>query len=265
MAMLPLVSGLSRAYQREPKLVLLALSVLVALSAFGVHVMPLTDYRRVTKGYGVTETGLQPRYPEGFACSPLTSLYASWIDVDGSERDEIHSGVDGGRLGEAILAPGPGIVRAVWVADWGWGKEGALLIRHSAKELNLEDGVEHYYSAFYHLNHEELRHYAEGQRIERGQPLAHVNRPGGKRAYMPEVHWEVYEVRNDAATKWHENVLGRGYWTNRRSHLVDPLYMLSREPGTLDGHLVQIVPYQKGKDYSAYRGFTYILPCTKRN
>ena len=235
---------------------------LIIVTAYGAHDMPLRAHEASLKGYDITETGLRPRYPKG--CSPLTSLYASWTDVDGSDRDEIHSGVDGGRLGEAIFAPGPGVVRAVWLADWGWGTEGALLIRHSAKELNLDEGVDHYYSAFYHLNHDELNVYAEGQRIERGQILAHVHRPGEKPFYLPEVHWEVYEVRKDNALEWHENEMKRAYWTNKAARLIDPLYMLARQPGTLDGSHVDIAPFRKGTDYSAYRGFTYILPCKTR-
>jgi murein DD-endopeptidase MepM/ murein hydrolase activator NlpD len=213
------------------------------------------------KGYGITRTGLKPKYPEGYACSPLTSLYASWKDVDGSGRDEPHSGVDGGRFGDPILAPGPGVVRAVWQANWGWGPEGALLIRHSSKELNLDEGVPDYYSAFYHLNYDELGSLRAGQRIERGQVLAHVWRPGGKPQYLPEVHWEVYELGDDDDLKWHEGDNGFPYWTNNTARLVDPLYMMSREPGTLHGTQVIIEPFRPQKDYGAYRGFTYILPC----
>src|SRR5579871_2268391 len=42
------------------------------------------------KGYDITSTGLRPRYPKDYACSALTSLYASWIDVDRTRRDEHH-------------------------------------------------------------------------------------------------------------------------------------------------------------------------------
>jgi murein DD-endopeptidase MepM/ murein hydrolase activator NlpD len=240
----------------------LLLAVLGAALAYGGFGMPARAREVSLKGYGITETGLLPKYPDG--CSPLTSLYASWTDVDGTDRDEAHSGVDGGRLGEPIFAPGPGEVRAVWVADWGWGREGALLVRHSAKELNLDEGVEYYYSAFDHISYDEIKHFQEGQRIERGQIIAHVSRPGGKPFYLPEVHWEVWEVADDEATKWHENSRGRPNWSNRTAKLVDPLYMLSREPGTLEGHAVSIVPFRRGKNYSTYRGFTYILPCTRK-
>ena len=74
----------------------------------------------------------------------------------------------------------------------------------------------------------------------------------------------MYEVGDDEATKWHENERGKGYWTNRTSRLIDPLYLLSRQPGTLDGKTVLLEPFVKGRDYSGYRGFTYILPCSKR-
>ena len=226
--------------------------------------MPSNGDQHALKGYDIKPTGLRPRYPSGHACSPLTSLYASWRDVDGSGRDEPHSGIDGGRLGEPVLAPAPGVVRAVWQADWGWGPEGALLIRHTPDDLNLDDGVQHYYSAFYHLKMDELQGYRVGQHIERGQTLAHVDRPGGRSFYLPEVHLEVYEVRNDNATRWHENSRGIAYWTNRTSRLIDPLYLMSREPGTLEGTNVMLEPFRAGKDYKDFSGFTYILPCTKR-
>jgi murein DD-endopeptidase MepM/ murein hydrolase activator NlpD len=254
--------GIGRKHGRTVA-VLLALGFAV-LAGYGGDDMSPRSAGNGLKGYGITDTGLRPRYPAGYACSPLTSLYASWQDVDGSTRDEVHSGVDGGRLGEPILAPASGTVRAVWLADWGWGPEGALLLRHSAEDLGLDEGVDDYYSAFYHLKQSEVGAFEEGQRIDRGQLLAHVGRPGGKAIYLPEVHWEVYEVGDDDATKWHRNERGKGYWTNRTSHLIDPLYLLSRQPGTLDGKTVMIEPFVQGRDYSGYKGFTYILPCTKR-
>ena len=94
---------------------------------------------------------LTPDYPLDRDCSPLTSLFSSWDDVDGTKRDEPHSGVDGGRLGDAILAPAPGKIIAVWRANWGWGMEGALMIRHSKEDLGLTSGPDAYYSEFDHL------------------------------------------------------------------------------------------------------------------
>ncbi len=219
---------------------------------------------REFKGYGIAKTGLTPVYPDAFACSPLTSLYASWIDVDGGRRSEKHSGVDGGRLGEPILAPGPGVVVAAWESDSGWGDEGALLLLHTRAELNLTDGPPFYYSAFDHLRFNDIATLAPGQRIARGEVLARVFRPGGKRKYLPEVHWEVWEVQDPRALQWRENWRGRPVWTNRKAELIDPLYLLSRHTPP-DAHLgVAITPFEADEDYRGFRGFTYILPCKRR-
>jgi murein DD-endopeptidase MepM/ murein hydrolase activator NlpD len=209
------------------------------------------------------KSGLIPRYPADRDCSPLTSLFSSWDDVDGSKRDEPHTGVDGGRFGDAVLAPAPGVVIAVWEADWGWGREGALLIRHSRADLGLGDGPEHYYSEFDHLRHDEIRAIAKGRRVERGERLASVFRPGGKARYEPEVHWEVWSVGDDAATRWRTNRHGRRYWTNRTGHLIDPLSLFSPDkPARADGS-VEIAVFDPARGDREYRGFTYILPCPK--
>jgi hypothetical protein len=106
-------------------------AVLLASSVAG---MTNQEQSSVLRGYDVSKTGLTPRYPSNHSCSPLTSFYASWDDVDGTKREEPHSGLDGGRLGDPILSPGPGKVVAAWKANWGWGEEGAILIQHSREE-----------------------------------------------------------------------------------------------------------------------------------
>jgi hypothetical protein len=213
-------------------------------------------------GYGVTATGLFPHYLDD-SCPRLTSLYASMIDVDGSRRDEPHSGVDGGKLNDWILAPGPGIVKAAWHGDWGWGPEGALLIVHKSEELGLGNEPEFYYSEFDHLRYDQIKRFKAGDRIERGQPLARVFRPGGKLKYLEEVHWEVWAIKDDAALKWRHNQLGGRFWVNPTGQLIDPLFMLSRnKPPNEDGS-VDIVPFEPGKDYKNFRGFTFHLACKK--
>jgi hypothetical protein len=219
---------------------------------------------RPLKGYGITPTRLKPRYPRSYACSPLTSLYASWIDVDGTRRDEIHSGVDGGRLGEAILAPAPATVRRAWIADWGQGPEGALLLVHTAADLNLTTGPKFYYSAFYHLRYDDIRGLKEGQRIARGQRLAGVFRPGGQAQFLPEVHLEVYEVDDDEEITWSVSKRGTEYFENPTYRLIDPLYLLSLEVRPNRRREVPIQPFVRGRDYSDFKGFTYFLPCSKR-
>ena len=217
------------------------------------------------KGYDIAPTGLKPKYPAGYRCSPLTSLYASWIDVDGSRRSEPHSGVDGGRLGDSILAPGPGVVRAVWRADWGWGSEGALLIRHSPRELNLNTTARYFYSEFDHLRYSDLTGTRVGQRITRGRKLARVFRPGGKPKYLPEVHWEVWEISGNDKLRWAKNHRGGPYWINETARLIDPLYMLSRQSAPSADGVVLLMPYEPEADYSHFRGFTYILPCGRNH
>jgi hypothetical protein len=213
------------------------------------------------KGYNITETGLRPVYPRRRACSRLTSLYASWIDVDGTRRDEKHSGIDGGRLGDAVLAPAPGVVRRVWVADWGQGREGALLIVHTRADLNLQSGPAFYYSALYHLKYSDLSDLKEGQRIARGAQVATVFRPGGKAEFLPEVHLETYEVDDDSAITW--GVLARGteYFDNPTNRLIDPLYLMSLEVRPNGKREVLLQPFDRRRDYGTFKGFTYHLPC----
>jgi murein DD-endopeptidase MepM/ murein hydrolase activator NlpD len=244
----------------------LAVAIAAAASLFGLAVLPMNSRAQDVphKGYGITKTGLRPVYPAGYECSPLTSLYASWKDVDGTDRSRPHSGVDGGRLGDPILAPAAGVVLAVWEADWGWGKEGALLIRHSRQDLNLTDGPPYYYSEFDHLRYDEIRTMKVGQQIARGQTIGHVSRPGGKSFYLPEVHLEVYEVDDDDSLEWSQNSRGAARWTNEDAQLIDPLYLMALQVLPRDGSSVSIQPFVSGADYSAFRGFTYILPCTKR-
>ena len=219
---------------------------------------------RGSKGLGITETGLVPIYPDDRECSPLTSFYASWIDVDGSRRTERHSGVDGGRLGDKIFAPASGTVKSVWKANWGWGEEGAILIKHTREDLGLQSGPKYYYSEFDHLNYEEIRSLAAGDKVRRGDILAIVSTPGGRPQYLPEVHWEVWEIDNDNATKWSVNRHEGRFWKNSTGRLIDPLYMLSRESTPDKSGRFSIPIFDKRKDYNGFRGFTYILPCVER-
>jgi hypothetical protein len=246
----------------EVRMRLPLIAVLIA-ALFGASTMKLRASDREMKGYGITKTGLTPLYPATFECSPLTSLYASWTDVDGSQRSEIHSGVDGGRLNEELFAPGAGVVVAAWKADWGWGDEGALLLLHTRAQLNMQAGSPFYYSAFYHLRFDDVSAYVPGQLIARGQTLARIFRPGGKKRYLPEVHWEVWEVADPNQIAWSENSHGRPSWENATAELIDPLYLLSREVPPDINNQVAIVPFERGNDYSRFRGFTYILPCAK--
>jgi hypothetical protein len=211
------------------------------------------------KGYDRAPTGLIPVYPSAKPVPRLTSLYGSWTDVDGSRRDEAHSGVDGGDLGDIVLVPGRGTVVASWQADWGWGAEGALLLLHSRNDLGLKDGAPFYYSAFYHLRFEDISHLEEGQILERGETVAQVWRPGGKERYLPEVHWEVYEVDEPDDIYWLTNDRGYPAWDNDTSRLIDPLYLMRPEGARKDDLHVPIPVFDRQAGNATYRGFTYIL------
>ena len=249
---------------------LLQMIVVVALSHFTgaacdvstAHEIVAADGGPVSdelKGYGRKPTGLEPVYPEDVPVPRLTSLYGSWTDVDGSMRDEAHSGVDGGDLGDMILSPARATVVASWVADWGWGEEGALLLLHTRSDLNLSRGASFYYSAFYHLNADDVSGLREGDVVERGQVFARVWRPGGKRRYLPEVHWEVYEVDDPEVLYWVTNEQGYPAWDNDTSELIDPLYLMRPPRPTGNRLQVPIFPCDSGRKGVTYSGFSELL------
>jgi len=240
------------------------LRLLACLIAFIAQQTAASAKVNVKKGYDISATGLVPVYPDDYVCSPLTSLYASWIDVDGARRDEVHSGIDGGRIGEPVLAPAAGTVRAVWKANWQWGEEGALLIRHSREDLNLSKGPPYYYSAFYHLKFDDVKDFKAGQRIRRGQKIAKVFRPGGKSYYLPEVHLEVYEVADDRALTWDTNKYGAPDWDNGTARLIDPLYLMALHAPPDDDAHVQVTPFDPNFNFDDFPGFSYILPCRRK-
>ena len=206
---------------------------------------------------------LSPMYPQKMKCSKLTSLYGSWTDVDGSQRRKAHTGVDGGRLGEWILAPADGTVKAVWRANWGWGWEGALLIRHTRANVNLKRGSPYYYSEFDHIKYPEVQHFKVGDRIQRGQRIARVHRPGGKTRYLPEVHWEVWEVWRDKLF-WKKNRYGAPVWVNKRARLINPLSVMGKTIKIANASHVRIIPHAACSQDAPCQGFTYILPCLNR-
>ena len=140
---------------------------------------------------------------------------------------------------------------AAWEANWKWGPEGALLISHSSKDLNLASGPAYYYSEFDHLNFDEVKRLKPGDRVERGQRLARVHRPGGHSFYLPEVHWEVWEAE-DEDIKWKTNTYDALAWSNRSAVLIDPLYMLALHAPPNDKRTVKLTPFIRGENYSSF-------------
>ncbi|HRY06071.1 MAG TPA: peptidoglycan DD-metalloendopeptidase family protein [Hyphomicrobiaceae bacterium] len=239
------------------------LGVLLTLGLAWAGARAEADSSHSEEGIEVESTGLVPIYPDDYSCSPLTSLYASWIDVDGSRRDEQHTGVDGGRLGEWVVAPADGTVRAVWRSNWGWGWEGSLILKHTGQEAGIKEGASLYYSVFDHLDYGEIRHFKVGQHIARGERLGRVHRPGGVSDYLPEVHWEVWQTSRDEI-RWLTNEHGGQTWFNPTATLIDPLAMLQMAGEPSDSKNVIIVPYTSCRSQGGCQGFTYILPCNKK-
>jgi hypothetical protein len=87
-----------------------------------------------------------------------------------------------------FLLPLPALSSPHGKANWGWGLEGALLIKHTREDVGLKEGPKYYYSEFDHLKYDDIAGFREGTKVERGQQLAKVFRPGGKKRHLPEVH-----------------------------------------------------------------------------
>ncbi|WP_419901716.1 M23 family metallopeptidase [Kiloniella sp.] len=215
------------------------------------------------KGYDANPTGITPKYPSYLQCPQLSSLYASWLDVDGSTREQRHVGVDGGDLEDEILAPADGTLVAIWKRNRELGGDWSILISHSSDDLNIKNEGLIYYSEFDHLRFAHLSHLKVNQRIFRGQPIAFVDRPGGNADYLPEVHWEVYEVpvAEKDALVWQVEDNGDEVWWNYSARLIDPLYFMPRKTIKSGQVVAMITPYRKTEGFKSFSGFTYILRC----
>lgn len=115
---------------------------------------------------GIPAGGLHAHYPRGYHCPPITSYFGSMLDVDGSEREEVHLGVDLGDWDDAIIAPADGRVVSVRPTDVGYGPEWTVLIAHTAADMGLP-GTDVIYSEFYHLDDAAAQLHS-GQAVHRG-------------------------------------------------------------------------------------------------
>lgn len=215
------------------------------------------------KGYGADPTGLLPRYPRDSVCPALRSLHGSGVGAMGSGQHERQSGVVGGRFGDAVIAPAGGKITALWETDTGWGKEWAVLISHTARDLNASEAGVSYLSEFSHFELWDVQDHRIGSRIRRGQKIGIVRHPGGNKDHPAGVRWQVYEAPVGAARqlRWVGNRYGGEDWVHDAARPIDPLFMLSRNQRKNTAGPVDLVPYTKGNDYSDYIGFTYIFEC----
>ncbi len=243
-----------------------ALSPICATLVATLNVAVASNHLDSLKGYDASPTVPRPVYPDTHTCSRITSLYGSWMDLDGTRREERHVGIDVGEFGDTVLAPAAGVVTAIWETDHGWGKDWNVLIGHSAADLDMPDPGIAYYSEFDHLQFGDIEHLLVGNTVMRGEEIGVVRHPGGNQQFRPEVHWEVYEVatarRHDLVWKVDGN--GNEFWWNGSADLIDPLFLMSRgQAEPVDGK-VDIVPFDSDVEPSRYRGFTYPILCKER-
>jgi hypothetical protein len=168
-------------------------------------------------------------------------------------------------LGEDVRAPADAVVIASWKANWGWGEEGALLIKHTEADLGLAGKSRIYFSEFDHLDFAEVESFHPGDQILRGQKLASVYRPGGDPRYLPEVHWEVWEIEDESATLWSTNRYDGPYWTNPTGRLIDPLSMFGLNGPRAGTKKVPLAIFDNTLPTGSVRGFSYILPCVRKS
>lgn len=210
---------------------------------------------------GIPAGGLHAAFPSNYHCPPITSYFGSMLDVDGSEREEVHTGVDLGNWGDAIIAPADGHVVSVRQTDEGNGPEWTVLFIHTAAEMGLS-GSFVIYSEFYHLD-DAVSHLQRGQAVRRGDKVAIVRVPGGNQNYLPETHWDTYRVPESrvADTYWYDVGGGVLSWSNDAEVLVNPLALMPtiKAPDKRS----EIVPFDASHNYDGFAGFTYPLVCTR--
>jgi murein DD-endopeptidase MepM/ murein hydrolase activator NlpD len=229
-----------------------ALSLICATLGATLNVAVASSHLDSLEGFDASPTILRPVYPDTHRCARITSLYGSWIDLDGTRRDVRHEGIDIGEFGGIVLAPSSGVIMAVWETDHGWGKDWSVLIGHADRDLASHDPTIAYYSEFDHLRSDDIDHLRVGDSVARGQEIGVVRHPGGDPQFRAEVHWEVYAVatarRHDLT--WDVDGNGNETWWNGSADLIDPLLAMSRgQAGPVDGG-VEIVPFEPGVEPS---------------
>lgn len=236
-------------------------AVLYQISLFLITLLGLSD----VKGQEISKSlpiGLTPVYPENLVCGPITSLFGSMIDLDLSRRSVPHVGIDSGNLGDVVIGPADGIIKAIWRVEHEWGDDWNVLIIHAPADLNLPESPFVYYTEFDHLQIADTAHLKTGNLLRRGDRIGVVRHPGNNARFRAEVHMEVYEVPADKQneTVWRSD-LGFRYWQNPSAKLIDPLIMLAQHQNEIANGKVDIVLFQPDGDYRNFKGFTYPLSC----
>ena len=101
-----------------------AFSPICATLVATLNVSVASNHFDSLKWYDASPTIMRPVYLDTHACCRITSLYGSWIELDGARRDERHVGIDVGDFGDTVLAPAACVITATWKPTTAGGKTG---------------------------------------------------------------------------------------------------------------------------------------------
>lgn len=191
-------------------------------------------------------------YPPEFTCEKRLADFDTWQTLDGSQRTELHTGID--VTGHTIIAPANGKVLSIYQGLMG-GYKVALL--HTPKDLD-KDGI-YVFSYFLHLKEVDgknsaLKYMREGQTVHRGQPIAEVGRTGTMAGSAEHLHLEVwindtgtYDKRNDGGIIPHNH------------KLINPHLLWAKHP--MDDKVKKYITIFEENQKLYKGGFTYPIHC----
>lgn len=151
---------------------------------------------------GLIDTGLEPRFPDGFSCPSIASPFGSRFRYDGSHRImDSNNGYHGGmditlEVGTPLLAAADGVVINIGMGGRLVGN--VIWMQHSPEDTGFEDWT---YTKFQHLD--ETPELQVGDRFSAGDVIAISGLTGttGGRAFgelgYPHLHMNVYASPNN--------------------------------------------------------------------
>ena len=146
---------------------------------------------------GLIDTGVEPRFPDGFSCPPIASPFGSRFRYDGSHRTtNSNNGYHGGmditlEAGTPLLAAADGVV--INVGTGGRLVGNVIWMQHSPEDTGFKEWT---YTKYQHLD--ETPELQVGDRFSAGDIVAISGLTGttGGRAFgelgYPHLHMNVY-------------------------------------------------------------------------
>lgn len=149
--------------------------------------------------YGLTETGLQPEFPESMMCRDIDSEQWAISYTHKRPREAYHGGIDmPAPFGTPIVAVADGTVVALYEGKKSHrGRE--IILRHTPEETGLPYWI---YTQYAHFD--AMPDFRIGDRVKMGQELGPTGNSGikgksrketrryGKKARRPAIHFAVW-------------------------------------------------------------------------